>query len=67
LNLLDFAFHWLPAFVGMTKETIPAVIPVEVCVRIQIYAQFLTVMPDLIRHPAEESVEKELDSGSSPE
>jgi hypothetical protein len=37
------------------------------CVVIQKIAYTLPVMPDLIRHPVTYYLEKELDSGSSPE
>jgi hypothetical protein len=41
--------------------------PLRDCVTIQEFAYFLSVMPDLIRHPAPQLSEKALDSGSSPE
>jgi hypothetical protein len=41
--------------------------PLRDWVIIQKSAEFLVVMPDLIRHPVSEQSEKALDSGSSPE
>jgi hypothetical protein len=48
------------------QQNISGFLPSRLC-RIQRCIQFLTVMPDLIRHPELQNFGKALDSGSSPE